>query len=165
MSRRRSPLLWSAIALLLILVLGTLVVLVHPVLITGRYYDITIRSVEHGPQGQLTLTYEEALTYDSRVSWTFDSVRGMAMRTDSWNGGGRHFPHWPNEELELRTTIYLTSAEERASGIGDSPAIRERWVLQKGHYRVRPGERLILSRRPRPDGKVFESTIEVTADH
>jgi hypothetical protein len=57
--------------------------------------------------------------------------------------------------------FYLTSSEERDAGIDDSPAIQRRWVLEKGSYRMRPGERLVLYRRVRPGGEVFEGTIDV----
>jgi hypothetical protein len=160
MARAKTALAWVSISVLLVLVLGTVLFFLHPMLLTGRYYEITIRTVEHGPQGLVTLTYDEALSYGTRVSWQVDAARGTYETTYSWNLGGRQFPRWPRREREQTRSLYLTSSEERDAGINDSPAIRRRWVPVKGTYRIRPGERLVLYRREQPGGKVFESTIE-----
>jgi len=157
----RTAILRAAAALLAALVLGTLLLLVHPVLITGRYYDLTVRDLDYGPQGLLTMTYDETLSYGASVNWRHAGARGSGSNTYGWKSGSRQFPHWPRTEREQTWAIYLTNEEERARGIDDSPAIRRRWVLEKGTYRIRTGERLILTRWQAADGKLFESAIEV----
>jgi hypothetical protein len=156
--------LWLTISVLIFLVAGTLLVLVHPVLVTGRYYELTLRTIQHGPQGLVTVTYDETLTYGTWVNWMYDTTRGITANTYGWDQGGRKFPRWPRREQDRTLAFYLTSAEERAKGIADSSEIRQRWVLEPGVYRIRPGDRLVLSRRKWSDGKPFETTIGVVAD-
>jgi hypothetical protein len=161
MSPQRTTILRIAAALLAVLLLGTLVILVHPILVTGRYYDLMIRDVQHGPGGMLSITYDETISYGTSVSWTHPAARGTQFSIFDWGGGSRQFPHWPRTERDQTWAIYLNSEEERARGVGDSPEIRQRWLLQKGTYRIRPGERLVLTRWQAPDGTVLESAIEV----
>ena len=161
MSPRRTTILRLAAALLAVLLLGTLVLLVHPVLLTGRYYDLLIREVQYGPGGMLSITYDETISYGTNVIWMHPASRGTQFTMFDWEGGSRQFPHWPRTERQLTWAIYLNSEEERARGIGDSPEIRRRWLLQKGTYRIRPGERLVLTRWQEPDATALESAIEV----
>lgn len=160
MSRSRTVVAWCALGALILLVAGTLLILVHPVLFTGRYYEITIRNVAHA-EGMVSLTYDDALTYGTEVCWSYAVARGQAIVTDTWEGGRRPFLRWPRKERERTLTLYLTTEEERAKGIADSPAIRQRWLLKEGTYRLRPGDKLAVMRLQRPDGKTFEGKIEV----
>jgi hypothetical protein len=161
MPRTRSAVAWCAIGALVLLVGGTLLLLVHPVLFTGRYYEITIRSVHFGPQGMVSLTYDDALTYGTEIAWKYGVARGHVAITDTWEGGRRPFLGWPRQERERTLGLYLTTEKERATGVDDSPAVRQRWLLKEGTYRVRPGDRLILARTQNPDGTVSEASIEV----
>ena len=164
MSRTRSAVVWSVISALILLIGGTILILVHPVLLTGRYYDLTVRELDYGPQGLVTMTYDETLSYGTRVSWIYSVSRRSGSNTYGWKSASRQFPRWARTEREQTWAIYLTTEEERARGGGDSPAIRQRWVLEKGTYRIRPGDRLVLTRWQAPDGNVFESAIEVSPE-
>ena len=151
------------VILLILLVAATLLLLVHPILFTGRFYEFTLRNVEHTSEGMVTLTYDDALTYDSAVVLNYAVARGQTMVLEQWEGKPRSFLRWPRRERDRTLALYLTTQEERAKGIADSPAIRQRWALKEGTYRLRPGDRLVMARRQAADGKVFEMTMEVTS--
>jgi hypothetical protein len=152
------------LAVLGLLVAATLLLLSHPVLLTGRYYEVTVRSVEHGPHGLVTMTYDETLTYGTRVSWVHSAAHGTGSNTYGWRNAGRRFPTWPRTEQERTYAQFLSTEEERAKGLGDDPAFRRRWVCEPGVHRLRPGELLVLARWQYPDGRFFQSTIEVSPE-
>lgn len=155
--------IYVILALLILLVAGTLLLLVHPILFTGRSYEFTLRRVEHSPEGMITLTYDDVLTYDTAVLMNFAGARGQTILLEEWDGKPRSFLHWPRREQDRTLTLYLNTAEERAKGVPDSPALRQRWLLKEGTYRIRPGDRLVMGRLPASDGKIFEMTMEATS--
>jgi len=158
----RTATLRVAAALLALLVMGTLVLLAHPVLLTGRYYEMSIQSVEFEPGGMVSITYDDVITYGTSVLWAYGVTRnGRASMVISWESGPRSFLRWPRRDHRT-FGFYLTTEEERAKGVGDSPAIRQRLLLKEGTYRVRPGEPLVATRIASPDGTPIESMLEVT---
>src|SRR5436190_22787266 len=110
----RTVVAWCALSALILLVASTLLILVHPVLWTGRYYELTIRQVTHG-EGMVSLIYDDALTYGTEVIWSYAVARGQATVTDTWEGGRRPFLRWPRQERERTLGLYLTTEEERAT--------------------------------------------------
>jgi hypothetical protein len=157
----RNAFLWSAIGLLILLVAGTVLILAQPVLFTGRYYELTIRSVDHSPHGIVTITYDDAITYDTSVEVRYAIDAGYASMGDSWDSRRRSFLRWPRRERDKTLGLYLLTRDERAKDVGDSPAVRQRFLLKEGTYRVRPGERLVLFRGWDIDGTRLNSYIEI----
>ena len=161
MGRPGTLILRCVVVLLSLLVLGMLAILVHPVLFTGRYYEITIRNVDFGPDGMVTLTYDDIITYDTSVSCKYSIEAGYASMQDEWDHRRPGFLRWPRQERDRTLGVYLATRDERAKGIGDSPAIRQRFLLKKGTYRIRSGDRLILFRGLDIDGTPLDSYFEV----
>ena len=157
MGRSRTAILRIVAALLAVLVAGTLALMAHPILFTGRSYEFTVRSVEVGPDGKLTLTYDDVITYDTTVTWTISGGLGL---TDSWDHGRNGFLRWPRKD-QRTLSFFLTTDEELEKRMGDAPVIRERLLLKEGTYRIRAGERLEYYRRTNPDGTVVSWHIKV----
>lgn len=150
-------------ALLTVLVLGMLLLLFHPVLITGRYYEITVQAVKFTPEGLVSMTFEEVVSYGTKVQWFHAGPGGPVRSTSGWNSRGRRFPRWPVRD-QRDWVISLTTKEEDSQRRGDSPEVRQRWLLERGTYRIRPGGTLVLTRWQGSDGKAFESTIEAAVE-
>jgi len=162
MDRTRTLILRLTVVLLSLLVAGTLLLLVHPILFTGRFYELTIRKVDFGPDGMVSITYDDVLTYDSSVLWRYPAPNGTTFIMEEWEGRPRTFLRWPTKDRNQNLTLYLTTTDERSKGVGDSPAIRQRWLLKEGTYRLRPGEQLVAARILESDGTTAESIVEIT---
>ena len=67
MSRPRTVVLWFTVSVLIVLVSGTLLLLIHPVLLTGRYYELTIHSVDFDSEGFVSLNYDDAISYGTSI--------------------------------------------------------------------------------------------------
>ena len=161
MLRPRILLLWSIVALLILLVAGTVLILIHPVLWTGRYYELTIQSVEFGPHGRVSLTYEDTLTYGTAVLWNYPLPSGSGGIEDYWDRRPGGFMHWPRRESGKVFEFFLTAEYERASRVLDDAAVRQRLLLNQGRIRVRRGDRLVCYRVPSTGDGWLESTIEI----
>jgi hypothetical protein len=160
----RTTILRIAAALLAVLVLGILVVLVHPVLLTGRYYELTIHSVEFDPEGLVNLTYDDAICYGTSIFLKSSSSATSEISTggelESWESRRGGVLRWPRKKQAQVLGFWLVTDEERAKGIADSPAARQRLLLKEGTYRIRQGDRLIYYRRQEPNGTVTSRFIE-----
>ena len=160
MSRRRNALLWSGIAVLTALLAGTVLLLIHPVLFTGRYYELTVRSIDYGPRSLTSIVVDDSITYDTLLRVNYASS-ALHLSMDSWDRKPRSFLLWPRNERERTWGWWLATEEEKALGLGDSPAVRERLQLKPGTYRIRAGERLIFYRRKEADGTETQWSYEV----
>jgi len=158
----RTAILRATALLLALLVLAALIFLVHPVLLTGRYYELTVRSIEFGNLGNVTVTYDEVLTYDTTASWEHSiEVRSGGTLQQTWDHMPPGFLRGPRRSQNLTFGFWLTTQAERAERMPDSPALRERLLLKAGTYRIRSGDRLEYYRRTDPDGDVTPWNIEV----
>lgn len=158
----RTAILRLTAALLALLVVAVLIFLFHPVLLSGRYYELTVRSIEYGSLGNVTVIYDEALTYDTKAIWehsTENRSGGMILQT--WDRMPAGFLRSPRRIQNQSFGFWLTTQSERAERTPDSPALRERLLLKVGTYRIRSGEQLVYYQRTNPDGSVVPWEIEV----
>src|SRR5262245_29373861 len=160
MSRSRTAVLWFVIGVLAFLVLGMLLLLIHPVLLTGRYYEFTVRTIDFGPLGPTSILYDDSITYDTQVSVIYRGV-GPSLQMETWDRKPPNILRWPRRERDKVLGFWLATEEEKALGKGDTPAVWKRLLLKPGTYRVRSGEQLIYYRRPEQDGTETQYTIEV----
>jgi len=162
MRRAGTAILRLTAALLALLVVAALVILLQPVLLTGRYYDLTVRSIEYGPLGNVTVTYDEVLTYGTSASWEYNMEKNTGgMVLQAWERMPPGFLRWPRRSRDQTFGFWLTTPAERAERMEVSPALRERLLLRQGTYRIRCGDHLDYYRRTAPDGTVVPWEIEV----
>ena len=145
MSRRRTALLWSAIAVLAILIAGSVLILVRPSLLIGDYYEITIKQVTFEEDGMVMFTFDDCLTYDMDVTWRlWGGHHGWRY---SWHEKPPGFLRWPRKSKD--------------QSFGFRVPARDRLLLKQGTYRIRSGESLEIGQSALPDGSPRPSEISV----
>jgi hypothetical protein len=150
------------VGLLSLLLVGTLALLVKPTLLSGGYYEITIKSVSFEPDGKATISYEDRLAHGTVASWKCrqitDSSRGILL----WHERTTRILQWPRAATQCRLEFWLASHDERQQGMRDSDSLRQRFLLKPQTYRIKAGENLVFHRIPNPDGTTAsESWIQV----
>ena len=150
--------------MLAVLLLITLVLLYHPVLFTGRYYELTVQSIDYGPQSLTSVVYDDSITYDTQVMVRYTGTPNSLVQ-DYWDRKPRSILHWPRKEREKVLGFWLATEEEKALGIAESSMVRGRLLLKPGMYRIRIGERLIYYRRPERDGTETLWSMEIHPEH
>ena len=162
MPRPKNVLLWTAVWLLILLVAATLVIVVHPVLLTGQYYEVTVRTIFIAPSGRVTILFDDVISYRTEVMWDQEVTRdSRSGPIEYWDGKPPRFLRWPRSAWDNTFSFRLTSDEELARGVGDSPMLRQRLLIQEGTYQVRKDTPLQIFRRTDPDGFVAKGQIEI----
>ena len=148
MRKLRSALLWLAISLLIVLIVGMLLILVHPVLWTGRYYEFTVKQAKLEDDGTLTIVYDDVLTYGTEVTWRWRPAMAKAETISySWDQRAPGFLRWPRR------------SRDQVLGLRWVPG--ERLLLQEGTYRIRSGKWMDFIETTLPDGRTLPSEISV----
>jgi hypothetical protein len=146
--RQKNAILWAIAVVLSILIALGLVLLLHPVLLMGRYYEFTVKKVDLDDDGMLIITYDESLTYDTEVIWRWRPRMSKAESIRySWDQKPSGFLRWPRRD------------RDRTIGFRWSP--NQRLLLKEGTYRIRSGEWLQFIETTLPDGKTWPSEISV----
>jgi hypothetical protein len=151
-----------AVSFLSLLLVGSLILFVKPTLLSGGYYEITIKSVAFEPDGKAIISYEDRLAHGTVASWKCsqitDSSRGILL----WHERTTRILHWPRAATQCRLEFWLASHDERQQGVRDSDSLRQRFLLKPQTYRIKAGENLVFHRIPNSDGTTArESWIQV----
>ncbi len=165
MPARKSGIVWVIVSALIFCLLGTLLYIGHPSLLTGRYYQITITAVEFDRDGYASITYDDVLTYKTKFMMDYvteDNREAAAGSAWSMESGG--FLWRPRTHHRRTVKVSLATAEERRKGI-DPMTVHERLLVTKGIYRIWSGQRLEWYRRTKPDGTVTTWMIQAYPDY
>lgn len=137
-----------------ILAFGLLPFVVHPALLTGRYYEITFTAVEFAPDGNVEVTFDDVLAHETgyRMDFVNDENHECTAGSDwSMRSGGLLW--WPRKSEGHSVKLCLSTEAERRKGVV-AASLRERLLITKGTYRIPMGGRLEWYRRTNPDGSV-----------
>jgi hypothetical protein len=139
------------------------VLLLNPTWITGEFYELTISSIQFDQSGSVSLTYQDRISYGTFVSWEHEKTdqRDIVRR---WNDGKPRLLRFTSENrMESCRESLLTTAEADSGFLG-TPALRSRFQLEPGTYRMRRGEKIVLVKGTLPDGSTAETRIRLDGD-
>ena len=138
-----------------------LVPLAVPKLVSGDVCDLTITRVRVDASGRVRIETRGRATAGTSLGAT---SRREGERPGSESGRGAIVPGWPRPICPT-ADFRLASDEEESSGIHDSPELRRRILVAEGEtYRLRNHDRLVLFRRPNPDGSADLACFEVNPE-
>jgi len=130
------------------LLAGSLLIVIHPVMLTGRFYEFTIRNIKLDAFEYAIITYDDLLTCDTEVRWYF-RLGGTTeqKRLDSWELKPDRFLSWPRK------------SQDQTLGVLMMPGTR--LLLKEGTYRIRAGDSLEFLEVVDRTGTALRSEIRV----
>jgi hypothetical protein len=133
-------------------------VVIQPTLISGRFYEIDITSVEIATWGGMEIRYNDRFAYDSEIVWLRPPI-AVHQGADGWDNCKPTFLRWPRKRENEVIRAYIRTTEEESAGVQDLEMYRQRMLVKKGAYRIRSGESLPLYRYKGTDGSLIEGKI------
>jgi hypothetical protein len=130
-----------------------------PTLLNGHACEVTVESVFITTGREVDVKYRAVLAYGTELSWIIPgAVDENYSFDDTWASCPPGWLRRPRPTLPGRNLIPLDALN--AGEKDDLPSLQKALVLQRGTYRIRPGEQLVYFRFIRRDGTPIEGRLK-----
>lgn len=155
----------GALLLLLLSVGIGLFFLWWPTCLAPPRAEVTVTEISIPEPGKADIVYDLRLNYGWGILWQYDFNRGERIdwrtASDYWIDDDKRRFRWPST---TRDNVFRFKATLDDGAPADEATIRRRILIQPGVYSLHPGEKLMVYRDKRPDGKLLQGYVEMLPD-